>query len=97
MITKKQFNEKYAANLRKAETGSGVAIIDTTSYEGCTVSGEYSCYPISAWLDCIDSSDVDKYHFSTVIARAEERMATRQNGNHFGTPIFGPTGVYTVR
>jgi hypothetical protein len=97
MITKKQFNEKYGANIRKAEKGTGIAIVDTFSYAGCTVVGEYPCYPLKSWLECIDADEVEKYGFSIVMNRAQERLAVRVNGNHFGNPIYGQTGSYSVK
>lgn len=96
-MTRKQFTETFEENKRDAQTGRGVAIIDTWSYDGCVVMGKYNCYPMKAWLESLTREEIERYGRGHAIAAAQEKMNARINGCHFGNPIYGATGSYTVR
>lgn len=88
----------FGQNLYRAETGSGWAIIDNWSYDGCIVMGEYPCFPLTAWAEGFgDGSEVEKYGLGHAVALATERAHQRINGKHFGADVWGATGTYTVR
>ena len=90
------FNARFGNNIRKAETGRGIALIDDWSYQGCVVTGQYECFPLCAWLESLSEEEIERYGTSTAMAQARERMMIRLNGSHFGAPIWGATGSYTV-
>ncbi len=100
-MTTNKLKKMFGENLRKADTGIGYAIIDTWSYEGCTVMGEYPCFPLSAWAECMDDlvdEDISSPRWlGEAVARATERLHVRLNARHFGAEVWGATGSYTVR
>ena len=97
-MTTNKLKKLFGANLRKAATGTGYAIIDTWRYQGCTVMGEYPCFPLKAWAECMGSAaDVERIGEWEAVSRATERAHQRINGKHFGADVWGATGTYTVR
>lgn len=90
------FNEKFGSNIRKSETGRGIALIDDWSYDGCVVAGKYDCYPLTAWLESLHESEIECHGTSVAVSLAHDRMNERLNGSHFGIPIWGTTGSYVV-
>ena len=100
-MTTNKLKKMFGENLRKADTGIGYAIIDTWSYEGCTVMGEYPCFPLSAWAECMDDlvdEDISSPRWlGEAVARATAKARERVNRTHFGNQIWGETGFYTVR
>ena len=96
-MTINKLRKLFGENLRKADTGIGYAIIDTWSYEGCTVMGKYPCFPLVAWAECLRDNEIARYGISCAVSRATERAHERINGKRFGADIWGQTGTYTVR
>ena len=95
-MTTNKLKKIFGENLRKADTGTGWAIVDTWSYEGCTVMGEYPCFPLSAWAECMRDDEI-KWGEWEAVTRATERLHVRLNGHHFRAEVWGATGSYTVR
>ena len=97
-MTINKLKKVFCANLRKAASGTGYAIIDTWSYAGSTVMGEYPCFPLAAWAECMgDGSEAERFGKGAAVSRATERAHVRLNSKHFGADVWGATGTYTVR
>jgi hypothetical protein len=76
---------------KKADEGRGMAFVP---FRGdCIVMGKHNAFPKTAWLAAADGVNLESDY---PMWKIEESLQSVQTGSYFGSPVWGPTGSYTV-